>query len=261
MDFELAFRIAHRALVLGREGADLRNATTEIVAMSAAQLPDIDRAKIVDLVEAAPAEIVSILTDLFESSPPPADINGLWFGLVELSTDPDDAEDGDGTDEPDDAIEGLSSAFSNPASMMIPYVGGSPKFDGDQQSEWMCTLTWKPDEGVLPLGVIEALNYERQEEGEEDDDDDSGDLAWHVDTCLIEPLMILCIYAALRQIDPKLILRTHARVAIASGFDAGDLRPLGVITPSGLDVSSVPPPKPFGVDDDTEIDQDDDASV
>lgn len=141
--------------------------------------------------EAIKAWFVRLLID----EPPPATINGLWFGLYESER---------------------GSEF---------YVSGSELFGEDE--EWMCRLAWWP-EGRYAGSTVhrQLLQLGRQA---------SSDIGWLTSYAICLGHAAASVNALVDHLGPPAISQGKSSLAIAVGHDSGDALLLGVLNQTGMD--------------------------
>lgn len=222
MDFDLAEKAAAIALKSIGIGEPIGAAFGRICEIVLPELPEaaapvVSGLSLSEDVEALNEQIRAVLAE----EPAPAAVNGLWFGIAEMAWG----------DEEEEA----------PASDATPeftlYIAGSTEFD-PEDADWPCGPVWWPEARYFVVPSFKVLS----DLCATLEPDDAGLVA----TGLIEPLSILLIGEVCRVIEPATLLGGAPWRGIGSGFDGGDLRDIGVVTPDGFASPALLPQKKRG---------------
>lgn len=229
MNREAEQRAPQMALAHLKAATPLETAAKELVEFARPIIPaHIDLSLVPLCMEPSVEGIVEHLTELFQTDPPAGSINGLWFGLFEMMTEGDDEDADEALDEELDE-DVADDALKNEMTL---YISGSAKFNPDvRKPDWHCRPDWFPDGRYMQPSLLVHLNELRpQSESEEDFEAD-----FHIVTCLIVPLTLLCVGEAVRRMGPTLLLGTAAYRGIATGLDEGDKLDIGVLRSGGFE--------------------------
>ena len=219
MDFNLADKAATIALKGMIAGEPVEQTFAEISRAVLPKLPESVRSAAGGLILSDDIDaLTEQLRDVLASEPPPADVNGLWFGIAEMVWG---AEDGAPPDE-------------NATPEFTLYVCGSTGFD-PENGDWPCGPEWWPDARYFDLPSFNVLSDLCPTL--------DGDDAWLVATGLVEPLSILLVGHVCRTIEPGTLLGEAMWRGVGSGFDGGDYRDIGVMMRDGFSSPALFPAK------------------
>lgn len=219
MDFNLADKAATIALKGMIAGEPVEQTFAEITHAVLPKLPESVRSAAGGLILSDDIDaLTEQLRDVLASEPPPADVNGLWFGIAEMLWG---GEDGAPPDE-------------NATPEFTLYVCGSTGFD-PENGDWPCGPEWWPDARYFDLPSFNVLSDLCPTL--------DGDDAWLVATGLVEPLSILLVGHVCRTIEPVTLLGEAMWRGVGSGFDGGDYRDIGVMMRDGFSSPALLPAK------------------
>jgi hypothetical protein len=218
MDFKLSLEASKRAFDHLKRNTPYLEALRDTASIGLNLLPALVRQEFdAANFETAADELMACVVELFKSDPPADDINGLWFGLVEMITD----------DEADDAELHEDELTT---TEMILYITGSADYElGVDDPDWPCDVSWEPEERYFSIQLTQHISRIRQLHG--------FDEQWIVDIAILEPLVILTVGTVVRNLGPDILLGTADHRAIGTGFDSGDLNEVGILTREGFQLA------------------------
>lgn len=200
-DFDFTDLVSNIAVDHARKATPVEKAWPEIVAAAKPKLgAKLAKAALELPITASLVQVTATYFSLLGRDKPGKKIKGLYFGLLELTGD--DVSD----------------------TMVTPYIAGADRFD-PKDEEWPCDCSWSPEDRFAMNPAMFELSQLRHSDP---------DKLEYIDMTLIDPLNTLFTGAIANGVLSELILGPTKERGIGCGFDAGELRTLGVVTMDGF---------------------------